>query len=74
MTRGKAAIGLLLCFTAVSSVGNPNTDLSPLWGDAGLIGAVIFLVLLIKGPGKKRVNADHQQKADEEEEGRGAPE
>jgi hypothetical protein len=56
MTRRKSAIGLVVCLVIVQMANMPTSTLQPsaLWSDLGLIGAIVFLVLLCVGPRKKR--------------------
>lgn len=73
MKRWQGAIGLVLCLSAVQQGGDPNSDVSPLMADVGLLGIVVFLVLLIKGPGKTKRKVTYPP-AGEEEGGREAGE
>lgn len=68
MKRWISGLGLLFCLSAVQQGNAPDSTLSSpaLWADLGLVGAVVFLVLLIIGPRGKRA-ADLQP----EEEGGG---
>ncbi len=54
--RRDSAIGLVLCPLIVQMADMPTSELRPsaLWRDLGLLGAIVFLVLLCIGPRRKQ--------------------
>lgn len=52
MKRWMSGLGFLFCCSAVQQGNKPDSTLSnpALWSDLGLVGALVFLVLLIIGP------------------------
>jgi hypothetical protein len=55
MKRWKSAIGLVFCLGVLQQANAPGSELyyAAVWQDLGLIGTVVFLVMLCIGPRHK---------------------